>query len=85
MENATNKEKHLKQLNEFLSLCLIIPVTRKTSKIYGNIKSKLKAAGTPIPENDIWIAAQTIEHEATLLSNDKHFKLIQNLRTENIF
>jgi predicted nucleic acid-binding protein len=28
---------------------------------------------------------QAIEHEATLLSNDKHFKLIQNLRTENIF
>ncbi|MCD4791856.1 MAG: type II toxin-antitoxin system VapC family toxin [Bacteroidales bacterium] len=84
VENATNKEKHIKQLISFSKSCSIIPVTKSTSKIYGIIKTQLKTKGKPIPENDIWIAAHTIEHNAVLLSDDKHFKLIEGLLTEQI-
>ena len=50
-----------------------MPITKSTSKIYGKIKTKLKQIGKLIPENDIWIAAHSIEHNAFLLSNDKHY------------
>ncbi len=52
--------------------------------IYGKIKTQLKIKGKPIPENDIWIAAQAIEYDFVLLSNDKHFKMITGLLTEEI-
>jgi tRNA(fMet)-specific endonuclease VapC len=33
----------------------------------------LKKAGTPIPTNDIWIAALAVEHSLVLYSRDAHF------------
>ena len=44
-----------------------MPITKSTSKIYGKIKTQLKVKGKPIPENDIWTAAHSIEHNAVLL------------------
>ena len=34
-------------------------------KTYGEIKAKLKKTGRPIPDNDIWIAALSIQHNLT--------------------
>ena len=50
-----------------------------TSSHYGQIKAALKKKGSPIPENDIWIAALVRQHEAILVTNDNHFQLIPNL------
>ncbi len=84
IENASHKDRHKKQLDNFIKSCLIIPVTKETSKIYGKLKTELKKQGRLIPENDIWIAAQTIEQDAILLSNDKHFEMIKDLKSEKI-
>lgn len=83
-ENSTNRTKHLKQISEFSKSCVILPITKATSSIYGKIKAQLKTIGKPIPENDIWIAANAIEHNTILLSNDKHLILIKDLLTEKI-
>ncbi len=83
-ENAIKSEKHLKQLFTFSQSCSIIPITKSTSKIYGKLKKQLKIKGKPIPENDIWIAAHAIEHNAILLSNDKHLKFVEGLLVEEI-
>lgn len=40
-------------------------------------KSILKLKGTPIPENDIWIAALSAQHELTLVTGDHHFDHIK--------
>ncbi len=82
IENSFNKELHLKQLNAFSKTCSILPITESTSKIYGKIKAQLKTKGKPIPENDIWIAAHSIEHNSILLSNDAHLKLVEGLSIE---
>jgi len=39
----------------------------------------LKKNGTPIPENDIWVAAACLELEVPLLSQDDHFKYVEGL------
>ena len=54
----------------------IIPVTEDVSSAYARIFRTLKANGTPIPQNDIWIAACAMDAGATLISSDTHFAKI---------
>ena len=68
----------------FLSLDYVeMPIIGKETGDYHSMLFKyLKEKGTPIPQNDIWIAASTLEHGACLLTTDPHFKGIPTLRTE---
>jgi tRNA(fMet)-specific endonuclease VapC len=65
------------------SVSLLFPDI-KTSKIYGSIKNSLRVHGTPIPENDIWIAAITIQHNLKLVTRDKHFSLVKGLQYQEL-
>lgn len=51
----------------------------RIAECYGRIISELRHKGTPIPTNDIWIAATSIETGSRLLSNDNHFNQIKDL------
>ena len=55
------------------------PVTRDIAERYGYVKAALKKQGTPIPENDIWIAATAFETSSRILSYDNHFDRIDGL------
>lgn len=48
-------------------------VTAATAGHYASLRLHLKSQGTPIPANDLWIAALVREHRLPLLSNDAHF------------
>ena len=50
----------------------VLPVIRKTGEYYARIYSFLKSAGTPIPTNDIWIAAGVLETGGLLITTDRH-------------
>ncbi|MGD8388580.1 MAG: type II toxin-antitoxin system VapC family toxin [Desulfobacteraceae bacterium] len=50
-----------------------------TADRYSRIAYQLKAQGTPIPTNDIWIGAQSMELGAELLTSDRHFEKIPGL------
>jgi tRNA(fMet)-specific endonuclease VapC len=69
-------------LKEFLSdpIVTVADVNEETAEIFGEMKSVLKKQGTPIPLNDIWIAAQCVERGAVLITSDKHFSNIPGLR-----
>ena len=56
-------------------------IDNETALIYGKIKADLRRKGTPIPENDIWIAASAIQHRLKLSTRDKHFLEIAGLKT----
>ena len=51
----------------------LAPVTPVTANYYGDLRLLLKTQGTPIPANDVWIAAVALETGLPLLSNDSHF------------
>lgn len=51
----------------------------RTSEFYGVLFNRLKAAGTPIPANDIWIAAVAMEYGRTLCTLDKHFNVVEGV------
>ena len=54
--------------------------TSETAEIFGELKDSLRKAGTPVPINDIWIAAHAIEFGAVIVSYDKHFSKIPQVR-----
>ncbi len=55
------------------------PVTRSIAERYGYVKAALKKKGTPIPENDIWIAATALETGCWLVTYDAHFNQVSGL------
>ena len=78
------REKQSEQVSQFeefldsprVELC---SVTYSTADFYSEIYLKLRKAGTPIPTNDIWIAATALEHGFRIFTIDKHFKNIVGL------
>jgi tRNA(fMet)-specific endonuclease VapC len=53
--------------------------TRETAEHYARIFVQLRRAGTPIPDNALWIAALVLEHDLTLITRDHHFERIPQL------
>jgi len=74
--------ENLEILERFLSKPTVetLAVTRETSECFGRIKNTLRKKGTPIPINDIWLAAQCVENGAVLVTYDRHFSAIDGLR-----
>jgi tRNA(fMet)-specific endonuclease VapC len=52
---------------------------RETAEHYARLFVQLKRAGTPIPDNDLWIAALALEHDLTLVTRDQYFQHIPQL------
>ena len=57
----------------------LLPVTAAVARQYGRVFAGLRRAGTPIPVNDIWIAASAIDCGGTLLTFDRDFDRIAGL------
>ncbi|MDP2646093.1 MAG: type II toxin-antitoxin system VapC family toxin [Desulfobacterales bacterium] len=79
--NGTRFKANMEDLDKFLGdqVVKVAPIGHITSDRYSRIAVDLKLKGTPIPTNDIWIAAQTMEHGAEIITTDKHFKNIDGL------
>lgn len=57
----------------------VLAISIETAEFYCLIFEQLRSQGTPIPVNDIWIAACGMEHGAHLATMDNHFKQITGL------
>ena|SRR3990172_9395116 len=57
-----------------------LPCDRETARHYGVIKNQLRKQGKPIPENDIWVAANAMQHDLVLVTRDNHFAAIEGLK-----
>jgi tRNA(fMet)-specific endonuclease VapC len=68
-------------LAEFLAepFVSLLPVTPTVARRYGRLFADLRRAGTPIPINDIWIAATTLDCGGHLLTFDGDFRQIASL------
>ncbi len=51
--------------SNFFSFCNILKISNDISKFHEKIKNELKNIGKPIPENDLWIAANSLEYSLT--------------------
>ena len=51
----------------------------QTTHHYANLYRQLRQQGTPIPTNDIWIAALAVQHDLVLHARDRHFDHLPQL------
>jgi len=79
--NGSRFEKNMGDLEAFLENPYVefLTVSLTTADRFGRIAASLRQKGTPLPTNDIWIAAHAIESGAELLSFDRHFEAIEGL------
>ena len=66
-------------LAEYLPSFRILDVDERTTFSYSAVRRELKKAGTPIPSNDVWIAALCRQHSLPLLSRDRHFDCVSGI------
>ena len=81
-ENSARPLENLPRYLEFMDACTVVPMGRETAGSYSRTRCALKRKGRPIPDNDIWIAAQCVEHGWTLATDDKHFAYVDGLAVE---
>jgi tRNA(fMet)-specific endonuclease VapC len=74
-------KENLAELDNFMKheAVELVQIGAITADRYSRIAAQLRQKGTPIPTNDIWIAAQTMEHGAELITSDQHFEKISGL------
>lgn len=73
---------NLQRIDDLVARSHALNSDTDTARLYGQIKDTLRIQGTPIPENDIWIAAASIQHGIPLLSRDLHFRHVSGLTLE---
>ncbi len=80
-KRGKQEEKNKQQLYEFLTRERVVElsISSQTSEFYAFILEQLKEQGTPIPTNDIWIAASAMESGAAVASRDGHFSKIKGI------
>jgi predicted nucleic acid-binding protein len=80
-ECGNRVKKNREELQQFLqsSRIRVYSISSDTSNFYSQIYFSLRKKGTPIPSNDLWIAAQALENGCVLCSYDNHFKAIDGL------
>lgn len=74
-------ERNEEELERFLRHPVVeqLAVDGDVARIYAELVLSLRRKGTPLPTNDIWIAATAVRAGATLLAYDAHFAAIERL------
>ncbi len=80
-ELGTREKENRRILAEFLAepFVSVRPTTADVARRYGEIFARLRNAGRPIPVNDIWIAAATVDCGGHLLTFDSDFQAVAGL------
>ena len=78
---GSRKKENQRELLAFRSSPRVrtVDVTEATSARYAFIQNSLWTAGTPVPTNDIWIAASAMEHGLKVLTTDTYYRKIPQI------
>ena len=79
-----NEKRNRAILRDFLSSprVTLVEIDEETSERYAVIVQSLRMKGTPIPTNDLWIAASAMQHGLKVLTTDKHYLKVPQIITE---
>jgi tRNA(fMet)-specific endonuclease VapC len=80
-KNGSRETTNREELTIFLDSPRVVvhTIDVETADFYASIINNLKVAGTPIPTNDIWIAAIAFQHGYIMFTKDRHFNFIPGL------
>ena len=83
-QGGARQQENLALLAAFRSQpgVVVIDTTDNIAQRYAVIVAALKRQGTPIPTNDIWIAAAALENGGRVVAYDSHFAAVPGLIVE---
>jgi predicted nucleic acid-binding protein len=79
IRQSRDRQRYEQWLTESLRNYRVLAVDEETALAYAALRYELRRAGTPIPSNDVWIAALCRQHAFSLLSRDRHFDLVRGI------
>lgn len=83
-EKSSQRTSALETLNRLQHLIPVIETNSYTGEHYGAVRAHLERAGTPIGNNDLWIAAHALALEVTLVTNNlREFERVPGLKLVN--
>ena len=62
----------------------VLNVDEDTADRYAGILDSLWRARTPIPSNDLWIAASAMQHGLRILTTDAHYQKVPQVIVDNV-
>ena len=86
--NGAKKSQHveanLRRLNALSELIDVLPFDKDAAMAYGDVRSDLEKRGLIIGGNDLFIAAQALSLNLTLVTNNqREFSRVDGLKIEN--
>ncbi len=83
-EKSRQRKKALQLLEEFKTFVPVLPMPENAGKTYGAIRASLESEGTPIGNNDLWIAAHAKAATLTIVTNnEREFQRVPGLKVQN--
>lgn len=82
--NSIRVEPNLVRAETFMNQLAVLPLTRSTLKIFGQLKAELRKQGQPLADFDLLIASTALISKRTLVTNNlRHYTRIPDLKVEN--
>ncbi len=75
-----DRQRRLAWLEQLTRHWTVLEISLDTAAAYAEIRQSLKERATPIPSNDVWIAALARQHNLSILSADPHFDEVSGIR-----
>jgi tRNA(fMet)-specific endonuclease VapC len=83
---SRNRQRSETMLREFINNVRVINIDGETCQQFGQIRGSLRSEGKLIGDLDLLIAASSLRHDLTLLTNNRrHFEHIEGLRIESLY
>lgn len=83
-QKSQQKEKSMSIINKLANIIPPLPMPTEAGKHYGELRRELEKKGTPVGNNDLWIAAHALSLDLTLITNNlKEFSRIKHLKSAN--
>jgi tRNA(fMet)-specific endonuclease VapC len=83
-ERSQARQQAMVNLARLVELIPVLDLPEAAGRHYGRIRAALTAAGTPIGNNDLWIAAHAAADDLILVSNNcREFERVPGLQVEN--
>lgn len=83
-QKSQHRSKVLQSLDKLSAVIPVLEMQKEVGLIYGEIRATLQQKGTPIGNNDLWIAAHALSEKLILVTNnEKEFRRVPNLSAEN--
>ena len=83
IEQVRDPAKYRRNLERVLRIVRTWPLDRETARIYGATYHELRKAGRALSSVDIMLAAVARQMKLVLLSTDRDFEALPDIRCEN--